>query len=99
MQAIHLCHPEDAIINLPAGHHLLSIPPADPDNGEATGNLNLRKALISGQRIVINGESTANTNIDSNQIDAVFNIAQDRRATIARVTIRGGYGYRKLCLH
>ncbi|MGB4858717.1 MAG: hypothetical protein WBP11_05260, partial [Dokdonella sp.] len=91
MQANHWSNPEYAIINLPAGVYLLSIPvPFGAVDDEAVGDLNLTTALIAGQRIVILGQSAASTIIDANHVGSVFAIAQGRPATISNVTIRGG---------
>ncbi|MBL0163912.1 MAG: hypothetical protein IPP82_09805 [Xanthomonadales bacterium] len=90
-QANHWSNPEYAIINLPAGNYVLSIPvPFGAVDDEAVGDLNLTTALIAGQRIVILGQSAASTIIDANHVGSVFAIAQGRPATISHVTIRGG---------
>ncbi len=96
MQANHWSNPEFAIINLPAGTYMLTIPvPGSGFDGEASGNLNLTAPLTVDQRIIINGAGSANTIIDGNrmggvQFTGVFDIAPGRNALIARVTIRNG---------
>lgn len=91
MQANHWGNPEFAIINVPAGIYVLSIPvPFGGVDDESVGDLNLTTALIAVQRIVINGQSAASTIIDGNQAGGVIAVAPGRSATIARVTIRHG---------
>jgi CSLREA domain-containing protein len=91
MQANHWSNPEFAIINLPAGLYVLSVPvPVGGVDDESVGDLNLTTALIAVQRIIINGQSAASTIIDGNQAGRVIAVAQGRSATIARVTIRHG---------
>jgi CSLREA domain-containing protein len=91
MQANHWSNPEFAIINLPDGIYVLSVPvPVGAVDDESVGDLNLTTALIAVQRIVINGQSADCTIIDANRVGGVFAIDQGRSATIARVTIRHG---------
>ncbi len=95
MQANHWSNPEFAIINLPAGNYLLTIPiPSGGFDGEASGNLNLTAPLTADQRIVINGASAASTIIDGNpngnQRTGIFDVAVGRSARIANVTLRNG---------
>ncbi len=98
MQANHWSNPEFAIINLPAGTYLVTIPIPDSGfNSEAVGDLKLSVPLTVDQRIVINGAGAASTIIDGNpngnQRTGVFDVALGRSARIANVTIRNGYDH------
>ncbi len=89
MQANQLATAEFAIINIPAGIYLLSIPPID-GNDDASGDLNLPAPLVANERTVIRGASAASTIIDGNQTDQVFQIEALRNVLLRDLTIRHG---------
>jgi hypothetical protein len=80
----------DAIITLPAGTYLLSIPSSGLD-GDANGDLNLTTPGGSLPTITISGAGAGVTIIDAGHIDRGFHIHAGRVAAISDVTIRNGY--------
>jgi hypothetical protein len=80
---------QDVIVNIPAGHYLLTIPP-DDINDVHSGDLNIIPPFSSSFTITITGIDAQPAIIDANQLDRVFDIG-DVHITMRNVVIRGGY--------
>lgn len=76
--------PGPDIINIPSGNYLLDIPGINEDNA-ATGDLDITDTLH------ITGKGVAQTSIDGNRLDRVFDIPDPAtRVTIEHLTITNG---------
>ena len=80
---------QDVIVNVPAGHYLLTIP-SDETNDVHSGDLNIIPPFSSSYTITINGIDAEPAIIDANQLDRVFDIG-DVHITMRNLVIRGGY--------
>ncbi len=79
------------VINVPAGHYTLIIPPATPDDDSPpadnnTGDLNISSAA----NVTIQGANARTTIIDANQIDRVLEVESGATVTLDNLTITGG---------
>jgi CSLREA domain-containing protein len=92
MQANKLATPEFAIINVPPGVYVLTIPPSGIVRDSA-GDLNLTAPLSINQRIIVRGLNAATTIIDGNLTDRVFDVAPMRNALLRDLTIRRGNNF------
>ncbi|MFI4954009.1 MAG: hypothetical protein ACHP7M_12800, partial [Burkholderiales bacterium] len=78
-----------AIIVLPAGTYVLTLPPTGAD-GEDSGDLDMTTPASGDPLITLQGAGEANTIIDANRLDNVLRVHASRTVTILGVTMRGG---------
>jgi hypothetical protein len=93
MQANRVTSPGGAIITVPAGIYLLTIPNGGILDPDSEGDLNLTPPTTGsgpGPVITITGAGAASTIIDGNGIDGVLRINYRRTAQISGVTVRNG---------
>jgi hypothetical protein len=77
-------------VNLPTGTYRITIPGAVPDNNDpTTPNAEIGDFDIRAD-ITIVGSGAANTVVDGNGLDRVFQVDSGREADLRSMTIRGG---------